>query len=218
MPATPGQVKQVETIRDLIWRFYKALKAYRQKPDARLAAGLEARFDRIFAIRTGYDDLDKLLLRLSRRKAELLRVLDRPEIPLNTNASENDLRSFVIKRKISGGTMSRDGRIARDTLLGLMKTCQKLGLSFWHYLGDRLEIGSPEPTPPLATLIAARASTLPSPFEPGTLTARKISAAARIGPAEIAYAFDTATEFAPLTHSDAKCGVDYHIGKYMLFS
>jgi len=147
MPATPGQVKQVETIRDLIWRFYKALKAYRQKPDARLAAGLEARFDRIFAIRTGYDDLDKLVLR----------VLDRPEIPLNTNASENDLRSFVIKRKISGGTMSRDGRIARDTLLGLMKTCQKLGLSFWHYLGDRLEIGSPEPIPPLATLIAARA-------------------------------------------------------------
>ncbi|MDH7785668.1 FtsZ-binding cell division protein ZapB [Ochrobactrum sp. 19YEA23] len=157
MPATPGQVKQVETIRDLIWRFYKALKAYRQKPDARLAAGLEARFDRSFAIRTGYDDLDKLLLRLSRRKAELLRVLDRPEIPLNTNASENDLRSFVIKRKISGGTMSRDGRIARDTLLGLMKTCQKLGLSFWHYLGDRLAIGSPEPIPPLATLITARA-------------------------------------------------------------
>jgi len=62
--------------------------------------------------------VDKLLLRLSRRKAELLRVLDRPEIPLNANASENDLRSFVIKRKISGGTMSRDGRIARDTLLG----------------------------------------------------------------------------------------------------
>ena len=101
--------------------------------------------------------VDKLLLRLSRRKAELLRVLDRPEIPLNTNALENDLRSFVIKRKISGGTMSRDGRIARDTLLGLMKTCRKLGLSFWHYLGDRLEIGSPEPIPPLATLIAARA-------------------------------------------------------------
>ena len=159
MPATPGQVRQVrqvETIRDLIWRFYKALKAYRQRPDARFAAGLDVRFDRIFAIRTGYDDLDKLLLRLSRRKADLLRVLERPEIPLHTNASENDLRGFVIKRKISGGPMSRDGRIARDTLLGLMKTCQKLGLSFWHYLGDRLGIGSPVVIPPLATLIAER--------------------------------------------------------------
>lgn len=52
--------------------------------------------------------------------------------------SENDLRSFVTKRKISGGTMSRDGRVARDPILGLMKTCRKLGLSFYHYLGDRL--------------------------------------------------------------------------------
>lgn len=158
MPATPRQVQQVAILRDLVWRFYKALKAYRQKPDPRLARGLEARFDRIFAIRTGYDALDKLLLRLSRRKVELLRVLERPEIPLHTNASERDLRGFVIKRKISGGTVSRKGRIARDTLLGLMKTCQKLGLSFWHYLGDRLGVGAPaRAIPPLATLIAATA-------------------------------------------------------------
>nr|WP_244429908.1 transposase [Rhizobium leguminosarum] len=94
------------------------------------------RFDRIFALRTGYEALDKLLERLPRRKNELLKVLDHPEIPLHTNASENDLRSFVTKRKISGGTMSRDGRVARDIMLGLMKTCQKLGLSFYYDLGD----------------------------------------------------------------------------------
>ena len=44
------------------------------------------------------------------RKNELLRVLDRPDIPLNTNASENDIRAFVTKRKISGGTVSGKGR------------------------------------------------------------------------------------------------------------
>jgi hypothetical protein len=76
--------------------------------------------------------------------------------PLHTNASENDLRTVVTKRKISGGTMSRDGRIARDTMLGLMKTCRKLGLSFWHYLGDRLGLNAPENSiPPLPDLIAA---------------------------------------------------------------
>ncbi|WFU05693.1 transposase (plasmid) [Rhizobium sp. CB3171] len=95
-------------------------------------------------------------MRLHRRKAELLRVLERPEIPLNTNASENDLRTFVTKRKISGGTMSRDGRIARDTMLGLMKTCQKLGLSFYHYLGDRLGVRG-NVISPLAGLITAKA-------------------------------------------------------------
>jgi hypothetical protein len=56
----------------------------------------------------------------------LLRVLDRPEIPLNTNVSENDVRTLMTKRKISGGTVSRNGRGARDTMLGLAKTCRLL--------------------------------------------------------------------------------------------
>ena len=158
MPATPHQMKHVETLRELIWLFYKQLKNYQRSPSQRAAHGLQVRFDRIFSIRTGYGDLDKLLVRLKRRKAELLRVLERPETPLHTNASERDLRGFVIKRKISGGTVSRDGRQARDSMLGLMKTCQKLGLSFWHYLGDRLGIGTSHPSiPPLATMIITRA-------------------------------------------------------------
>src|SRR3954451_3418752 len=79
---------------------------------------------------TGYKELDELLARLARRKSELLQVLERPEIPLHTNASENDLRAWVIKRKVSGGTMSVNGRVARDVMLGLSKTCRKLRLSF----------------------------------------------------------------------------------------
>jgi Transposase IS66 family len=50
--------------------------------------------------------LDRLLRRLHANKAELLTVLDRPEIPLHTNGSENDIRCQVTKRKISGGTRS----------------------------------------------------------------------------------------------------------------
>lgn len=158
MPATLLQVRHVETLRKLIWLFYKLLKDFARSPSHRAAQALEVRFDRIFSIRTGYADLDKLLVRLLRRKHELLKVLERPEIPLHTNASENDLRSCVTKRKISGGTMSRDGRAARDTMLGLMKTCKKLGLSFWHYLGDRLGVPAQRPAiPELASLIIAKA-------------------------------------------------------------
>lgn len=157
MPATPRQVKHVETLRELIWLFYKLLKDYQRSPSRRAARALQVLSDRIFSIRTGYRDLDQLLLRLKRRKAELLRVLERPETPLNTNASERDLRGFVIKRKISGGTVSRNGRQARDSMLGLMKTCQKLGLSFWHYLGDRLGMCDDDhPIPPLPSMVAAR--------------------------------------------------------------
>jgi len=126
MPARQKQVRSVALIRDLVWRFYKALKAWKQRPSPQAVRGFHQRFDRIFAFNTGY----ALLARLRRRKHELLRVLERPEIPLHTNASENDLRTFVIKRKISGGTMSRDGRVARDVMPGLMKTCQSLGCPF----------------------------------------------------------------------------------------
>ncbi|MHC2017706.1 hypothetical protein [Methylobacterium sp. CM6247] len=46
----------------------------------------------------------------------------------------------MTKRKISGGTMSEAGRTARDVMLGVMKTCAKLGVSFFRYLGDRVGI------------------------------------------------------------------------------
>ena len=117
---------------------------------------LRARFDRIFKRRTGFAMLDRLLKRLHANKAELLAVLDRPEIPLHTNGSENDIRCQVTKRKISGGTRSDRGRDCRDAFLGLAKTCSKLGISFWDYLGARLEIPNHPVVPPLPSLVRLR--------------------------------------------------------------
>jgi hypothetical protein len=158
VPTTPEQRRAVEVTRALIWWFYADLKAWKRDPCPRRAAALRARFDRIFTRRTGYVVLDRLLARLHRRKAELLRVLERPEIPLRTNASENDIRACVTKRKISGGTMSEEGRTARDVLLGLMKTCRKLGVSFFRYLGDRLRVPGATPIPPLPDLVRQAAA------------------------------------------------------------
>ena len=129
-----------EHMRELIWWFYADLKAYRAEPTARRRSEMRARFDRIFHRRTGFALLDRLLERLHANKPELLMVLDRPEIPLHTNGSERDIRCHVIKRKISGGTRSDDGRDCRDAFLGLMRTPAKLGIAFWDYLGDRIGI------------------------------------------------------------------------------
>ncbi|WP_343044850.1 IS66 family transposase [Allomesorhizobium camelthorni] len=153
MPMTPDQRQAVDVMRQLIWWFYRDLKSYQRAPCPRRAAALRARFERLFKRRTGYVMLDRLLARLHRRKQELLRVLDRPEIPLHTNGSENDIRAFVTKRKISGGTVSEAGKNARDLLLGLMKTCIKLDISFFRYLGDRLGIPTQQPIPPLPDLV-----------------------------------------------------------------
>ena len=138
MPKTPEQTRKLEKIRDQVWALYRDLKLWKQKPSAKEAPIFAEQFDDIFGQRTRYKELGQLLARLHRRKGELLKVLERPEIPLHTNASENDLRACVTKRRISGGTMSADGRQARDVMLGLMKTCRKLGISFFAYLGDRL--------------------------------------------------------------------------------
>ena len=72
--------------------------------------------------------------------------------PPHTNASENDIRAFVTKRKISGGTVSDKGRDARDIMLGLAKTCMKLKVSFYDFIGDRLGVKGSK-IPPLASLV-----------------------------------------------------------------
>jgi Transposase IS66 family len=113
---------------------------------------MRARFDRIFKRRTGFATLD----RLHTNKAELLTVLDRPQITLHTNGSERDIGCHVIKRKISSGTRSDAGRDCRDAFLGLAKTCAKLGIAFWDYLADRLEIPNQPAVQSLPALVQQR--------------------------------------------------------------
>src|SRR4029077_13602299 len=116
------------------------LKAYRCAPTKQRKAALRARFDRIFKRKTGFVTLDRLLARLNANKAELLMVLERPEIPLHTNGSENDIRCHVTRRKVSAGTRSDIGRDCRDAFLSLAKTCDKLGIALWDYLGSRFQV------------------------------------------------------------------------------
>ncbi len=143
-------------VRGLIWDFYADLKAYRLKPAPRRAAALRKGFDRIFLRRTGFATLDRLLKRLHANKAELLMVLDRPQTPLHTNGSEKDIRCYVTRRKISAGTRSHAGRDGRDAFLGLAKTCDKLGIAVWDYLGSRLKVAGHKVIQPLDRYVRGR--------------------------------------------------------------
>jgi hypothetical protein len=153
---TDHQRAAQQHIRGLIWWYYADLKAYRTAPTSRRRSEMRARFDRIFLRTTGFATLDRLLHRLHANKAELLMVLDHPEIPLHTNGSENDIRCQVTKRQISGGTKTDTGRDCRNAFLGLGKTCRKLGVSFWNYLGARLSVAGAPAVPRLAELIRCR--------------------------------------------------------------
>lgn len=144
-----------ETVREQIWTFYRDLKAYRLDPNESDKLRLEQRFDEIFTQKTAFYSLNLALGRLYDNKTELLLVLERPDIPLHNNLSENDIRDYVKRRKISATTRSEAGRKARDTFLSLKKTCQKLGISFWHYLQDR--VSRKNDIAPLPSLIRAAA-------------------------------------------------------------
>jgi hypothetical protein len=147
-----AQREALDTVRTEIWEFYAELKAYKTAPGEEQKAQLDARFDQMCATQTCFVTLNNALKRMHRNKAELLLVLDHPNIPLHNNLSERDIRDYVKKRKISGSTRSTEGRRCRDTFASLKKTCGKNGVPFWDYLRGSCQI------PPLAELIRQHAS------------------------------------------------------------
>jgi hypothetical protein len=150
-----SQRAALEQVRSAVWELYRDLKAYKAAPTPEPKQALEKRFDDLCATQTCFTSLNLALKRMGRNKRELLLVLERPELPLHNNLSEGDIREYVKRRKISGGTRSDDGRRGRDTFASLKKTCRKLGISFWSYLNDRIR--GERRIPALPVLIEARA-------------------------------------------------------------
>lgn len=130
--------KSIDFIRGLIWDYYDQLKEYKKNPSEEQKNYLSKKFDTIFSTLTHGYQLAPILAKFLKQKKELLLVLEHPDIPLHNNGSEQDIRDYVIRRKISGGTRSSAGRDARDTFTSLSKTCLKNGISFWNFLNDRI--------------------------------------------------------------------------------
>jgi hypothetical protein len=137
IPACDEHRSDQTRVRGEVWALYAALKRYRDAPTPDEAQRLGAQFDQVFNQNTSFIALNEQLARLRAHKSELLLVLRRPDVPLHTNQSETDIRDYVKKRKVSGGTRSDLGRACRDAFATLKKTCRKLDVSFWRYLEDR---------------------------------------------------------------------------------
>lgn len=99
-------------MRKLIWNSYADLKLYQARPGKFRRLALRARFDCIFRRRAGFVMLDRLPKRLHAAKAELLM---RPEIPLHTNGSENDIRSV----RLSAQRFAPEHAAAPDAIAAL---------------------------------------------------------------------------------------------------
>jgi hypothetical protein len=137
------------------WDFYDELLVYRAQPSATERVRLTAAFDSLFATTTDYWALNDRIAKTRAKKGALLLVLNHPEIPLHNNAAELGARHRVRKRDISFGPRTAEGAQAWDTFMSLADTTRKLGVSFYHYIHDRIR--GDQQIPPLANLIDEQA-------------------------------------------------------------
>ena len=161
IPVDEETRRAIEVVRERIWDLYKGLKEYKQAPSDDRKLTLEEAFDDLFLKTITISlTLNKQLRMTYENKDKLLRVLERPETPLHNNGTETDAREMVIKRKVSGGTRSDEGRRCRDTFMSLKKTCIKLEINFRSYLEDR--VSGVFTIPRLAQEISVRSSRQPA--------------------------------------------------------
>jgi hypothetical protein len=140
------------------WDFYDQMLSYQHQPSPQERCRLEAEFDRLFSSVTGYDALDARIAKTREKKVSLLMALQHPEVPLHNNPAEWEVRRRVRKRDVSFGPRTPDGVRAWDTFMSLAATTRKLGISFYHYIHDR--ISRTNQIPPLANLIETQAKEL----------------------------------------------------------
>jgi hypothetical protein len=157
-PAIAAHRTALDDFLSAFWVFYADLLAYRDQPTTAERARLTAAFDTVFATTTDYWALNDRIATTRARKAVLRAVLAHPEIPLHNNLAELGARQRVRKRDVSFGPRTAEGAKAWDTFMSLADTTRKLGVSFYHYIHDRIR--GDGAIPPLADLIAERAEEL----------------------------------------------------------
>lgn len=150
-PIVPFYQEQLEDFRERFWDYYGELLDYKVNAGKDKAEELSVKFDRLFSTKTGYPELDDRIEKTESKKEELLLVLKYPEIPLHNNESELGARAEKRKQDVSLHTITEEGTKSKDTLLTIVQTAKKLGVSAYDYLFDR--VSKKNEMPSLASLI-----------------------------------------------------------------
>jgi hypothetical protein len=158
-PVVACHQEALDQFLDEFWDYYRDLLAYRDSPSEQAAEKLRAEFLTLFGIDSGYQQLDERKRLTQAKIAELLLVLEHPELPLHNNPAELAARTMVQRRNISYATQTTEGTKAWDTFMSLVATTRKLGISFFEYVRDR--ISNTGTIPSLATIIRDKSSLNP---------------------------------------------------------
>lgn len=159
-PIASINTKKLDEFRVRYWEYYRKLLEYKKAPSDKLSKSLSSEFDILFSTKTDYDELDKRIEKSKAKKNELLTtVLNHPELPLHNNRSENGARVQKRREDVSLQTKTKEGTDAKDTMMSIVETCKKLGISSYKFIHDRISRKNKFPT--LAEQLRAKAAMLP---------------------------------------------------------
>jgi transposase len=83
--------------------------------------------------------LEEIIKKVKRQQPRILTFVEHPGVPTHNNYAEYLIRIGVLKRKISGGSVSVEGAHAYAILLSIYTTCRLRGISFPRYLKASLQ-------------------------------------------------------------------------------
>ena len=85
------------------------------------------------------DILKEIIKKVKRQQPRILTFVEHPGAPCHNNYGEYLIRIGVLKRKISGGSVSAEGAESYAILLSIYVTCKLRGISFPKYLKKSLK-------------------------------------------------------------------------------
>jgi transposase len=82
--------------------------------------------------------LEEIIKKVKRQQPRILTFVEHPDVPFHNNYAEYLIRIGVLKRKISGGSVSAQGAQAYAILLSIYTTCKLRKISFPKFLKESL--------------------------------------------------------------------------------
>ena len=99
---------------------------------------LKARLEELLSWQNPNPILADIIAKVARQKEHILTFVEHAGVPTTNNYGEYVIKKGVLKRKVSGGSMSESGANAFCVLVSIALTCQLRNLSFRDFLKQSL--------------------------------------------------------------------------------
>ncbi len=119
-------------------KLQKQRKKLSKKVFQRRLLRLHARLDRLVQWKNPNEILAEVIKKVKRQQPRILTFVEHDGVPSNNNYAERLIRIGVLKRKVSGGSMSAEGGNAYAVLLSVYATCRLRKIVFRKFLKESL--------------------------------------------------------------------------------